>query len=371
MTLPGLVASRNLSDVADTEATWDNLGNGVNAVVTTTNLALRSQELQSAPWVANQATVSGDIALAPDGTTTADKLIPASGSAGLGGSINQPITAPNSYSAIVFSLYAKAAEFGTVRFRIEDANNSSVIIALRDFSLSTLLVNAPSDNVFLSEIVASSEGWYRLVMGCILGESSGVVWRISTAIDGAEIADGSRGVLLWGEQAEPGTFLTPYKATTDSPVTNSSNTSLVITGQDIFALAGARVASTRDLARTKGLVSPVQPRLSAAALAAASGVAMQNAALLKNSPTSEGDFAVSRGILDGQTLRVNGTGVASISGSPFSGDTASSPLLISSFVLPPNLRIADATVSGVLSSPDRAIPMETDSLILYAKAGQG
>jgi hypothetical protein len=97
---------------------------------------------------------------------------------------------------------------------------------------------------------------------------------------------------------------------------------------------------------------------------------LQDNALLKASPVSEGNYALSRGALDGGSLQVNGVGVASISGSPFSGSAATAPLLISSLGMPQELRIEDAMPSGTIAAPERAIPVESDSLVLYAKAGR-
>jgi hypothetical protein len=151
---------------------------------------------------------------------------------------------------------------------------------------------------------------------------------------------------------------------------SGSSASIVIQGRDILELQGVQNASVADFVRIQGLSATVQPRLTAAAVSAASGTALRDNALLKESPSSEGDFLITRGALDGQSLRVNGLGIASLSGSPFSGSTASCPLLISSFAAPTNLRISNAMASGALAFPEKAIPIETDQFILYAKAGQ-
>lgn len=151
---------------------------------------------------------------------------------------------------------------------------------------------------------------------------------------------------------------------------SGASVSIAIKGSDVLALIGVQAASTADFVRIKGLTALAQPRITAAAANAASGTVLRDNALLKASPVSEGDYSISRGILDGQSLRVNGLNVASISGSAFSGSTASSPLLISFFAAPTNLRINNAMASGTLASPEKAIPVETDQFILYAKAGQ-
>ena len=148
------------------------------------------------------------------------------------------------------------------------------------------------------------------------------------------------------------------------------NVFIVIEGNDILELTGARIASVADFVRIKDLTTTAQPRLTTAAANAGSGTVLRDNALVKVSPSSEGDFFITRGTLDGQSLRVNGLGIASISGSPFSGSTASCPLSISSFAAPTNLRLNNAMTSGTLAFPEKAIPIETNDFILYAKAGQ-
>ena len=171
-------------------------------------------------------------------------------------------------------------------------------------------------------------------------------------------------------QLERGEYITPPIATTNAPASALATVLFTIKGDDILELIGARLAATSDFVRIKGLTTLAQPRLTTAAANVASGIALRDNALLKASPSSEGDYFLSRGTLDGQSLRVNGLNIASLSGSPFSGSTASCPLLISSFAAPTNLRLDNAMASGTLAFPERAIPIETDQFIFYAKAGQ-
>lgn len=154
-----------------------------------------------------------------------------------------------------------------------------------------------------------------------------------------------------------------------SAITTPSGT-ITIKGKDILALNGVRNASTRDFVFIKGLLSPAQPRLTTAAQNAASGTVFRDAALLKDNGSSEGNYLVSRGNIDAQSLRINNINAASIATSPFSGNTALFPLSISKIEAPSNFRFSTVFASGTIASPERAIPIETSSLILYAKAGQ-
>lgn len=147
-------------------------------------------------------------------------------------------------------------------------------------------------------------------------------------------------------------------------------TSITIKGADILALKGVNLASTADFTRLKGLASPAQPRITAAGLDAASGATLRDNALLKASGTSVGNYYINRGVLNANSLQVNGVELASISGVPFSGNTALYPLTISLFKAPANFRISESMPASGLANPEAAIPIETEDLILYIKAGQ-
>jgi hypothetical protein len=145
---------------------------------------------------------------------------------------------------------------------------------------------------------------------------------------------------------------------------------ITIKGKDILALNGVSRASTRDFVFIKGLTSAAQPRITTAAQNAASGTALRDLALLRNAPSSEGDYSVPRGVFDAGTLKINGIQAASLSSSPFSGSTALFPISIGTMELSSNFRLATTFPSGTVASPERALPVETTSLVLYAKAGQ-
>jgi hypothetical protein len=144
-----------------------------------------------------------------------------------------------------------------------------------------------------------------------------------------------------------------------------------VKGKDILALEGVSNVSVRDFVFIKGLSATAQPRITTAAQNASSGVALQNAAMLKVSPTTSGNYFFSSGLtLSGVSTRINGTDALSVSTSPFSGSTATVPLLLSDLRPQSNWRITEPMISGTIVSPSIAIPLETDSLVLFMKAGQ-
>jgi hypothetical protein len=144
-----------------------------------------------------------------------------------------------------------------------------------------------------------------------------------------------------------------------------------IKGKDILALNGVSRASTRDFVFIKGLTSAAQPRITTAAQNAASGTALQNAAMLKASPATIGDYFFSSGTtLSGVSTRINDTPALSIATSPFSGSTATASILLRELQPQVNWRITEPMPSGTIASPEFAIPFETNDFVLFMKAGQ-
>jgi hypothetical protein len=179
-------------------------------------------------------------------------------------------------------------------------------------------------------------------------------------------------IVFWGDQLPSSTIaaITSISNVQIGALPSSYTTNATTLGKDIAALNAVRNASTRDFVFIKGLLSAAQPRLTTAAALASSGTASQNASLLKASPTTAGNFFINRGGIVASGLRVNNTNIASLSSSAFSGSTALFPIVVSSLKLSLGLQWAPAMTSGTVTSPGKAIPIETSEFILFAKAGQ-
>jgi hypothetical protein len=387
MAFPGLVAASNLADTENKEAVWDNLGNGIDAVILATN-SIRNNTMVGAVagspgtfptnWrLANSAALSYEII----GTGTEDGIsyidvrffgtnIP-NREVTIYFSANDdiPVAQGQTWTASFYAKIVGGSQAGIGQSNLTQRGGTLYITGGSspiDFSLvearnvlfdySSLTGPLSECRVFLTHTFISPLVNYALTR---IDVNFGTT---ATAIDFT--------LRIGMPQMERGEYLTPPIATTNAPASALATVPLSIKGDDILELTGVRIASVADFVRIKGLATPAQPRLTAAAASVASGTALRDNALLKVSPSSEGDYFLSRGTLDGQSLRVNGLNIASLSGSPFSGSTASCPLLISSFAAPTNLRINNVMASGTLAFPERAIPIETDQFIFYAKAGQ-
>jgi hypothetical protein len=91
----------------------------------------------------------------------------------------------------------------------------------------------------------------------------------------------------------------------------------------------------------------------------------------KFAPITRGNYLFSSGLtLSGATVQINGTNALSIATSPFSSSTATVPLLFAGLRPQTNWRISEAMASGVVASPESAIPIATGDFLLFMKAGQ-
>ena len=166
------------------------------------------------------------------------------------------------------------------------------------------------------------------------------------------------------------TNLTLQALTTSGPI-SSFPYSFSIKGRDILALKEVNKTSTRDFIFIKGLFSRAQPRLTTASQYPSSGVALRDAAMPKFAPVTTGNYLFSSGLtLSGATVQINGTNAQSIATSPFTGSGATVPLLFAGLRPQANWRISETMASGVVASPESAIPIETSDFLLFMKAGQ-
>ncbi len=144
-----------------------------------------------------------------------------------------------------------------------------------------------------------------------------------------------------------------------------------IVGADILALNGVSAVDVREFVFIKGLTGYVQPRITTAANNTTLAATLRNRAMPKASPTTTGNYIFQPpAVVSGNSMLINGTPARSIVTSPFSGSTALFPIVLSEFRPQANWRIAEILASGILSSPESAIPFETSDFVLFMKAGQ-
>jgi len=170
-----------------------------------TNLLLQSEDF-STTWSASGASVSADQTIAPDGNTTADKLVCGTGTPIYQG-IQQAITATS--SATRFSVYVKAAEIDQVELR----SFNPADLAIFELSTQQVLSQSGSPDPTITD---AGNGWYR----CSITSSSSAAtsFRISLASGGNRTFTPipGAGLYLWGAQLEQSSTVGEYIPTTST-----------------------------------------------------------------------------------------------------------------------------------------------------------
>lgn len=184
-----------------------------------TNLLTYSQEFQQVAWVKSNSTVSTNVATAPDGSTSAEKLVENTSNAAH--SVGQTF-AFVSGSTYTLSVFAKASERSVVQLSFPGTAFSN---AYANFNLTSGSVTL-SNNV-QAEMTALSNGWFRCSVTGVANASSAssaaiVVqnWSLATRFF-AYTGTGVDGIYIWGAQLAGST--TSYIPTTTAAASRAAD----------------------------------------------------------------------------------------------------------------------------------------------------
>jgi hypothetical protein len=200
-----------------------------------TNLLLRSEEFDNASWTKANLTVSANAIAAPDGLSTADKLIPSAASTV--GRAYQLFTGVIG-TTYILSVYGKAGEFNTCRLYVDDnaSNVVSVSYNLTTKAVSTALtVTGGNWTAASSTIVDLGNGWVRVSLtftATAVAPQRAILWCQDTG-------DGTSGIYLWGAQLEAGSTPTSYIPTTSGPIVRGLDLLTYPSAGNISHLAGS------------------------------------------------------------------------------------------------------------------------------------
>jgi hypothetical protein len=212
-----------------------------------TNLATYSESIGS--WTLQTATVQDNQAVAPNGTLTAEKVIPSSTGANRG-----CYTAFTASGVTTISIYVKYGGYQWVRLLGPAATNSVWFDVLNG-------VKGTEGSGITGTITAVGNGWYRISVTQSQTGTSYVQVNLASADNSNSVTvatnDVFSGVFLWGAQAETSgsSFATSYIPNLSTGSTTRNADAASMTGTNFSSWFGGGNISIYAEAAFKGYVS--------------------------------------------------------------------------------------------------------------------
>ena len=198
-----------------------------------TNLLTYSEQFDNAAWTKNNASITANTIISPDGTLNGDKVVENTSNAQH--DTFQTISGLTAGNAHTFSFFAKAGERSQVQIYFsQGSNNAGAIANLSTGTIGAVTVNGGAWTGGSASITNVGNGWYRISLTATIVGSTALANRI-VLVDGSGntsyTGDGYSGIFIWGASLEAGAFATSYIPTVASQVTRAADAASM-TGAD-------------------------------------------------------------------------------------------------------------------------------------------
>ncbi len=210
------------------------------------NLLTWSQEFDNAAWTKTNTTVTANATTAPDGTTTAEKLVENSAT---DFHTARPTTSVGTITATeCLSVFAKASERSWLALQMGSSRTAY-------FNLSAGTIGTTSANT-TATMTALANGWYRCsVAGERVATQGNQILLASGDNTASYTGDGTSGIFIWGAQLDQAAQATAYVPTTSAAagalrrgdrgvLIEGSRTNLCLQSQTFDNATWSRIGST-------------------------------------------------------------------------------------------------------------------------------
>lgn len=196
---------------------------GANAVTlrAAQNLLTQSQQLENAAWTKTRVTVTANYAAAPDGTTTADRVLETIDN-GVH-EIKQAYSKPAGVTILTAAVRLKADGRSEAYLMLDDgtATNRAQIRANLSTGAVPFTDNTGTYTLLGSSVTSLGSGWYLLRITVSVPTGAGSVTQTVRLYNAGTsyVGDTALGVQAWGMQLQEGSLLGEYMETTTAALT--------------------------------------------------------------------------------------------------------------------------------------------------------
>ncbi len=215
-----------------------------------TNLVLRSEEFNDASWAKTRSSISSNATTAPNGTSTADKLI-----ASVDNNTHFILQSSIVVTAQIYSasIFAKKAEYDTLRLRMVNLWSPTPTAV---FNLtSKTVVSTTSATASITEY---SNGWFRLDLTATINAIAGSNAQLEVLVGNNSAVsfagDGTSGVFIWGAQLEVGSVATSYIPTVASTQTRNADVISLTSASALIGQTDGTLYAEVDVSKLLGTV---------------------------------------------------------------------------------------------------------------------
>lgn len=179
------------------------------------NLLTYSEQFDNAAWAKTNATVTANAGTAPDGTTTADKIV-GSLSANAAREVSQAISKSASAISYTASAYLKASDTNFAVLSVFDGGSvfNRQWFDLQNGTAGATAVGGGGFTSVSASIVSVGDGWWRCSVSFTSNTTTSISAFFAATTANAILAPANgvaAGAFIWGAQLETGSTATAYQ----------------------------------------------------------------------------------------------------------------------------------------------------------------